>query len=363
MNYSEIDKKLDDIQFLSPNEPLTEHGILRVLRKMEEVTQDLEDNVSEKKTINLWNRNMKYSKNDVVLHFKTENKQVSPEVGKREFAFVLVSMKDDNTNVPNYVMVNGVPDFTKSKWNLVNPMSYLLQDIVGMKKVVKEVFNNLIKRHVKDDHGLQKSADIEDNLLKRDYSNLSTPMQLGKYSLTNVYRELDDCIMKKSTDGVLEYYIKYQMDVEANKYVKIEDSRYFHQSSPILDESDQYIFSKKYAEGGMVSLTVNKTSDHKAGWNFSNLRYGTNIFHSKIEFIEPFKDDQYMVFFDTYEQGQFVFGFDKDDLQKKKQPTYGALVSMPMMMNKTKYGFDIVLPIHTHFNSIQKYKIGVPWNN
>jgi hypothetical protein len=36
---------------------------------------------------------------------------------------------------------------------------------------------------------------------------------------------------------------------------------------------------------------------------------------------------------------------------------------MPMMMNKTSVGFDIVLPIHTHFNSMKKFHVGVPWNN
>ena len=46
-----------------------------------------------------------------------------------------------------------------------------------------------------------------------------------------------------------------------------------------------------------------------------------------------------------------------------EEPTYDAIVSMPMLMNKGKNGFDIVLPIHTYFNSLKKYNIGVPWNN
>ena len=70
-----------------------------------------------------------------------------------------------------------------------------------------------------------------------------------------------------------------------------------------------------------------------------------------------------MVFFDTYGNGDFVFGYDKSDLMAQEEPTYDAIVSMPMILNKTRYGFDIVLPIHTHFNSIQKYRIGVPWKN
>ena len=34
-----------------------------------------------------------------------------------------------------------------------------------------------------------------------------------------------------------------------------------------------------------------------------------------------------------------------------------------MLMNKTKGGFTIVLPVHSYFNSMQKYNIGVPWKN
>ena len=117
---------------------------------------------------------MVYAKDDIVLYFKTESKQVSPEVGKREFAFILVSMKNDNTSIPNYDMVEGVPDFAKTNWSLLNPMSYLLQDLVGMKKVVKEVFENILAKHIEDEHGLIGSTDIGSNLVRTDYTNLST---------------------------------------------------------------------------------------------------------------------------------------------------------------------------------------------
>lgn len=96
---------------------------------------------------------------------------------------------------------------------------------------------------------------------------------------------------------------------------------------------------------------------------FNNLRYGTNIFHAKVEFPNPFVNDEYCVFFDTYGEGEFVFGYDKQDLESKLEPTYDAIVSQPMIMNKSTNGFDVVLPIHTYFNSISKYNIGVPWNN
>lgn len=85
---------------------------------------------------------------------------------------------------------------------------------------------------------------------------------------------------------------------------------------------------------------------------FSNLRYGTNVFHKRIDFSMPFADDEYMVFFDTYGNGEFAFGYDRHDLHERKEPTYDAVVSMPMLLNKTAGGFDIVLPIHSYFNSI-----------
>lgn len=68
--------------------------------------------------------------------------------------FILISTKDGNESVPNYDMVNGIPDFTKTNWSLLNPMSYLLQDLVGMKEVVKNVFNTLMLEHIKKEHNL-----------------------------------------------------------------------------------------------------------------------------------------------------------------------------------------------------------------
>ena len=95
----DIDKFLENIQFLSPNEPITVQGVERVLNQIEQATKDLEDTIGiGGKTISLWNPNMVYAKDDIVLYFKTENKQVSPEVGKREFAFILSSMKNGNTS-------------------------------------------------------------------------------------------------------------------------------------------------------------------------------------------------------------------------------------------------------------------------
>ena len=112
-----------------------------------------------------------------------------------------------------------------------------------------------------------------------------------------------------------------------------------------------------YTEDNLFSVAL------KSGRQFNNLRYGTNVFMTSIEFPEQFLNDEYMVFFDTYEPGSFVFGYGKSDLQEQEEPTWDAIVSQPMLMNKTASGFDIVLPIHCHFNSMKKYNIGVPWNN
>ena len=123
-------------------------------------------------------------------------------------------------------------------------------------------------------------------------------------------------------------------------------------------------------EDNMFSASVNKrvVYDGNGGQTvkyttFNNLRYGTNVFTADIEFPEPFINDEYMVFFDTYEPGSFVFGYERADLMEKDEPTWDAIVSQPMLMNKTTSGFTVVLPIHTHFNSIKKYNVGVPWNN
>lgn len=173
--------------------------------------------------------------------------------------------------------------------------------------------------------------------------------------------------VRLASNGVMEYRTRYSFDAKANQDLKIEDSRYYWEKSPIWDESDQTIFARKYMEDNMFSLVAHPytddNGDEKYAQQFNNLRYGTNIFHKHVDFDVPFINDEYMVFFDTYGNGEFVFGYGKSDLQDKTEPTYDAVVSMPMLLNKTAKGFDIILPIHCHFNSLRKYNIGVPWNN
>lgn len=121
----------DGIKFLSPNEPITPYGVQRLLDQINTAIQILELKVGiGEKTITIWNPNISYQKGNVVLHFKQESKQVSPEIGKRDFVFLLVSLKNNNDSIPNYDLVDGIPNFTKSNWQLLNPMSYLLQDLI-----------------------------------------------------------------------------------------------------------------------------------------------------------------------------------------------------------------------------------------
>lgn len=109
-----------------------------------------------------------------------------------------------------------------------------------MKKLVKEVFDEILKLHVKKDHGLIGSADIEKNLIKKDYSNLLTPMRNGKYSLSI----MDSNGIKMDSNGIMECSIKYSFESKANqKDFWIDDRKYYHQKSPIWDESDQTIFA------------------------------------------------------------------------------------------------------------------------
>ena len=224
MTRSEIERKLNRIQFLSPNEPITEQGILRVIAQIDENTSDLEDAVLGKsKFITMWSPNVVYKKGDLVLHFKEEKEQKHVEVGKREFVFILISTKDDNNSVPNYDIVDRIPNFTKSGWKLINPTSYLLQDMMEMKQVVKEVFENLLAEHVHTDHGLVGGTDeIGKNLLRKDFSNLSTSWGIGEYSLDVSHEHLDNgkTFKRKSSNGVLEYSIQYSFDEKANSQDK-----------------------------------------------------------------------------------------------------------------------------------------------
>ena len=379
IDYDWFKQRIQDVKFLSPNEPLTIQGIHRVLQEMQDLTKDVKDRIgvdSIGKAITMWDSTVSYSKGDVVLYFKQDNDD-TVEQGKREFVFLLMSTYEKPNNaMPGYDMVDGIPDFSKTNWVLLNPMSYLLQDLNGLRAVVVEVFRSLMDEHVARDHGLIGVNEIESNLLRKDYSNLQTPWRIEsrKHTLVNEVRKTAYGEIRKSTNGIMEMSIKYGFDVQANQQVKIDDRRYFRMKSPVWDESDQTIFSQKYIENQTLFPVLLNSDLMRDVWEvedgeeppvqqFNNLRYGTNIFFKKIVFDEEFANDEYMVFFDTYEPGQFVFGYDNTDLESKVEPTYDAVVSMPMLMNKSSSGFTVILPIHTYFNSLKKYNVGVPCKN
>ena len=310
----------------------------------------------------MWDSNSVYNKGDVVLYFMD-----SDEPFNHQYVFLLMSMKDGNITVPNHGdLVNGIPDFSETDWKLLNPTSYLLQNLTELTKIVVQAFTDILDDHVKDDHGLVGDAeDIANNLVRVDYSNLQSPWRTGKMALVGETKDIGtNCNIRKSTSGVMWQSMSYGFDSNANQRLEILDRQYYRMKSPIWDESDKTIFAQKYIENQtLFSVLINGSSDGGSNLQFNNLRYGTNIFSKKIEFDEPFANDEYMVFFDTYEPGQFVFGYDKTDLENKIEPTYDAIVSMPMLMNKTASGFTVVLPIHVYYNSLKKYNIGVPWKN
>ena len=225
---------------------------------MAKATDDLKDYVKDgKKSINLWDQNAIYSKGDLVLYFKKEvGNQTSVEQGLREFAFILICIEKDNTSIPTYELVDGLPDFHNTGWKLINPTSYLLQDLNGMRKVVKDVMEYLLEQHVKEKHGLMGASDIETNLVKKDYSNLVTSWKLGKFSLTTSQQDSGKFTKRITSNGLMEYDVEYSFDSKANKYITISDKRYYYQKSPIWDESDATIFSQKYIEDNMFSTTV-----------------------------------------------------------------------------------------------------------
>ena len=127
----------------------------------------------------LWDPNMVYSQGDMVLYFKQESSQTSVEFGRREYMFILVSMEPGNNAIPNYDMVGEIPDFSKSGWRLLNPTSYLLQNVNAMRDVVEEVFSSLLSDHLAEDHGMEVSHDLDNSLVRRDLSNLHSGWSVG----------------------------------------------------------------------------------------------------------------------------------------------------------------------------------------
>lgn len=67
----EIEKILNRVQFLSPNEPITEQGVMRVIDQISRDISLLEDASGVgTRTITMWSPNIQYKKGDLVLYFK-----------------------------------------------------------------------------------------------------------------------------------------------------------------------------------------------------------------------------------------------------------------------------------------------------
>lgn len=71
----ELQKKLGEVKFLSPNEPLTTYGVKRILNEMSQLTAEVEELSSgETLSLTLWDPNISYNEGDVVVYFKEESK-------------------------------------------------------------------------------------------------------------------------------------------------------------------------------------------------------------------------------------------------------------------------------------------------
>lgn len=89
-----------------------------------------------------------------------------------------------------------------------------------MRDVVLAVFKELLAKHVEEKHGFIGSEDIENNLIRKDYSNLQTPWTNGKFSLVMSTEDLDEVGWTgrklKSSNGIMEYNIRYGFEMTAN---------------------------------------------------------------------------------------------------------------------------------------------------
>lgn len=79
---------------------------------MDDVTANLQSVVgSAKNTITMWDPNVVYNKDEIILYLREETEQTQVDYGLRTFAFILVSTINGNASIPNYDLVDGIPDF------------------------------------------------------------------------------------------------------------------------------------------------------------------------------------------------------------------------------------------------------------
>jgi len=357
-----------DAYQLGPNEPLGTGSINRVIEHL--LKND--DTLLEKTTaigcnhvLQLWSQNAIYSPGDLSVY-------IADKDDGGTIAYILLCISA-NAKKPEYVFRDGFLDFSGSGWNLIHSATlYLHDDDLLLENIINEANEKGVKNHEADlryhDGVIINSIDDFDKMfLKNDLSNFTTSrITRDDGTSENSFNEgaiassllSDDIYITRSSDKVIEMDVTFAFDHKANQDIEILNSRYFYQTDPVRDKSDNHIFGSYYLESTQRIWLKN------IGTIYENIRIpGTNIFSHEIKFPVELANTEYMIFQSSYRPDQFVFAATASEISQRKYAGEQPFVSSMFFVNKTSNSVTAILPIHSHFGKYGKFVVGVPWIN
>ena len=227
--------------------------------------------------------------------------------------FILQCLIDNNTNYPEFKIVNYDVSFEDSGWLIKNSVSIFLNH------TITTYINSIYKKKllVLHDYNLSyhKYGEIPDmpalntKVLKKDFSNIKEDRETNFYPHETIALQSDDVIVsgwyRRWDNGLLEYDIIYKlayskMSEEVGVEYSVlkcndltildsdenpEDTTYNENNKYFASDEDKIMFKLKSSKQSMIENTI---QTNRVPW--------MNVYSATIEFPVLFKDINYMIF-------------------------------------------------------------------
>jgi hypothetical protein len=234
--------------------------------------------------------------------------------------YLLRSLKNGNTNMPQRTLVDMIPVFDASGWKNENPLGSIYTDyfneftVYNLKNQLYKMHESVAKYHKFGE--LSSYKEIDNKVLKTDLSNID-PNREHVFFVNESY-ELDETntILPESNVriwdcGVIEYNIFFKLGDTTNSYAtynsdgSLNYSQYADANYIDLSNKDKVFNDYTYYNNRKYYLN-DEDSDIfviKGGYNISenninqqNVNNFINSYTGTIKFPKPFIDTNYMIF-------------------------------------------------------------------
>lgn len=267
---------------------------------------------------------MEYNKKYHELEVAFENSEKNITKLKNTYytttLYLLRSLKNGNTNVPERTIIDMVPVFDASGWKNENPFGSIYTDyfeeftLHNLQQQLYKIHESVEKYHKFGE--LSSYSELNSKVLKTDMSNIDPTRSHvffpnKSYELDETGTILPESSVKYWDCGIVEYYINFKLgDTITNyasynpdgtlNYAQYADANYINlsNSGKTLNEFTYYDNKKYYFENSDSDIFVIKGGINISENNINqqNVNNYINSYSGTIKFPISFIDTNYMIF-------------------------------------------------------------------